>query len=89
MMASEGGALIDRWTRVLQGGSGTVGLNAEMTRLTLRIVGRALFGSAMDELIPIVSTAVPYLSERALRRGLGCGRGLRDAEGENVTVLRS
>ena len=70
MMASEGRALIDRWTRVLQGGAGTVGLNAEMTRLTLRIVGRALFGSAVDELIPIVGTAVPYLSERALRRGL-------------------
>jgi cytochrome P450 len=70
MMAAEGRAVVDRWTRLVRGGGETVDLDAEMTAVTLRVVGRALFGSDVDHILPVLRPTVPYLSERALRRGL-------------------
>jgi cytochrome P450 len=70
MMAEEGELLVARWRRLHAGGGDAVDLNAQMTALTLRVVGRALFGSDMGPVVDVLRPAVPYLSRRALRRGL-------------------
>ncbi|MGH2690025.1 MAG: cytochrome P450 [Actinomycetota bacterium] len=70
MMAEEGEQLVERWRRLHAGGAGAVDLDAQMTALTLRVVGRALFGSDMGPVVDVLRPVVPYLSRRALRRGL-------------------
>jgi cytochrome P450 len=70
MMAAEGEHLVGRWRRLHAGGGDAVDLNAQMTAFTLRVVGRALFGSDMDHVVEVLRPTVPYLSHRALRRGL-------------------
>jgi cytochrome P450 len=69
MMCEEVARVAERWAGVVQQGA-TVDLNADMTHLTLRVVGRALFGSDIDDAIPVLESSMPFLSERAIQRGL-------------------
>ncbi|MGH9129907.1 MAG: cytochrome P450 [Acidimicrobiales bacterium] len=67
MIADEATRLVGRWA----GGAGsTVDLHGEMTAITLRVIGRAVFGTEVDHMVPTLRDSVPYLSSRALRRGL-------------------
>lgn len=67
MMAAEATGLVGRWA---DRSESTVDLHEEMTALTLRVVGRAVFGTEVDHMIPVLRRTVPYLSERAVQRGL-------------------
>jgi len=49
-------------------GRDEVNLHAEMTKLTLRIVVRVLFGDDADKLLPIVRSAFPVLGAAAVTR---------------------
>ncbi|MGH8906511.1 MAG: cytochrome P450 [Egibacteraceae bacterium] len=71
-MADETTQLLDRWrtAQANDDGGGVIDLHAEMTSLTLRIVGRVLFGSEVDEAIPIVRDAFPVLGEQVQKRGM-------------------
>jgi cytochrome P450 len=66
-MADEAADLVARW-RPLNGR--TVDVHAEMSRITLRVVGRLLFGSDVEQAVPVVRTAFPILGDHARRRGL-------------------
>lgn len=69
VMAEEAAVLVDRWRPFAERGE-PVDLHVEMTRLTLRVVGRILFGSSVDLVIPMLRSALPAISEHARRRGL-------------------
>lgn len=69
MMAEESRDLIQRWEQ-LRTGDGTVDLHSEMTRFSLRVVCRALFGTDIEHIIPILKDNVPYLSRKAFNRSL-------------------
>lgn len=47
---------------------GHVDLHLLMLRYTLRVVGRALFGDAIEDLVPTLHRLVPAVSDAALRR---------------------
>ncbi|WP_392542920.1 cytochrome P450 [Oryzobacter telluris] len=51
-----------------------VDLGRQMQRLTLRVVLRALFGDAADDVIPHVNRSFPAVSDTIMRRGLGAVR---------------
>lgn len=68
MIAEEGAEVIDRWRPHADGG--TVDLGSEMTRVTLRVVGKAVFGAEVDHMLPVFKDRVPYLSERAFKRSI-------------------
>ena len=67
VMAEETARLIDRWDRVKEG---VADIHADMTRLTLRIVGRALFGADVDQAVPIVRQEFPIVGEYVQKRGM-------------------
>lgn len=69
MMAEEGAELVKRWNE-LRRTDGTVDLHSEMTRYSLRVVCRALFGTDVEDIIPALRDNVPYLSKRAFTRSL-------------------
>ncbi|HWD07666.1 MAG TPA: cytochrome P450 [Actinomycetota bacterium] len=69
MIENEARNLVERWSPSEQRGE-TVDLHSEMTRVTLRVVGRAVFGSDVDHMIPIFHDSVPFLSRRAFERGI-------------------
>ncbi|MGQ0679674.1 MAG: cytochrome P450 [Actinomycetota bacterium] len=69
LMAQEGADLIARWHE-LRRKDGNVDLHFEMTRYSLRVVCRALFGTDVDEIIPVLRENVPYLSKRAFNRSI-------------------
>ncbi|HWD09552.1 MAG TPA: cytochrome P450 [Actinomycetota bacterium] len=69
MIADEGEQLVARFAGASAGG-GTIDLGTEMTRLTLRVVGRAVFGAEVDHMIPVFKDRVPYLSKRAFKRSI-------------------
>jgi cytochrome P450 len=69
MIAAEALDLSDRWGRSAAAGE-TVDLHAEMTRVTLRVVGRAVFGTDVDHMTSVFKDSVPYLSRRAFERGI-------------------
>ncbi|MGH3354321.1 MAG: cytochrome P450 [Nocardioidaceae bacterium] len=49
-------------------GTGQVDVHLLMLRYTLRVVGRALFGDAIDDLVPVLHDLVPEVSDAAMRR---------------------
>ncbi len=57
-----------RWRQIAHSG-GEVELHAEMTRCALDIVGRALFGDAVEEAVPVFERFLPLASDQVLRRG--------------------
>lgn len=69
MMAEEGAALVERWDEMRRN-DGAVDLHGEMTRYSLRVVCKALFGTDVDEIIPMLKDNVPFLSKRAFTRSL-------------------
>jgi cytochrome P450 len=68
-MADEAAALVTRWRRRSDIGQ-AVDLHAEMSRLTLRVLGRLLFGSDMERALPVVAQTFPFLGDRALARAI-------------------
>jgi cytochrome P450 len=69
MIAGETADALRRWSEAARRGD-KVDLNSDMARLTLSVVGRALFGADVESAVPVIRRAVPYLSERAVQRGL-------------------
>jgi cytochrome P450 len=69
MMSEESAGLIERWNEMRRK-DGTVDLHTEMTRFSLRVVCRALFGTDVDKIIPVLRDNVPYLSRKAFTRSL-------------------
>jgi cytochrome P450 len=63
-MGEEAEALSARW----RAGGDTIELHAEMSRITLRVVGRLLFGAEVDRAVPVVARAFPILGEYARLR---------------------
>ncbi|HEX2179148.1 MAG TPA: cytochrome P450, partial [Actinomycetota bacterium] len=61
--------LVARWNE-LRSADGTVDLHREMTRFSLRVVCRALFGTDVDRIVPVLKDNVPYLSKKAFTRSL-------------------
>src|SRR5919197_5502221 len=69
MMAEEGMGAVERWDASARRGE-KVDLHGEMTRLSLRVAGRALFGSDVEEALPAFRQNVPLLSRRAFVRSI-------------------
>jgi cytochrome P450 len=69
MMVEEAEGVVDRWRQAADAGD-TVDLHGDMTRATLRVVGRALFGTDVDHAVSVLEDPVPYLSQRAIRRSM-------------------
>jgi cytochrome P450 len=63
VVTEEAAALVDRWR-----GAAQVSLHPEMTRFTLRVIGRVLFGSDLTALVPLVERHLPWLSGDVYRR---------------------
>jgi cytochrome P450 len=70
-MVAEAEAMADGWRGRTGSGAGgaAVDLHDEMTRLTLRIVCRVLFGDDTGDAIPVVQRAFPEVSGAVRRRG--------------------
>jgi cytochrome P450 len=64
VMAEEAALLADRWAR---NGNG-VDANGEMVRLTLRVVGRAIFGDDVERAGEVLDWAFPILNRHMFRR---------------------
>ncbi|HEU5004271.1 MAG TPA: cytochrome P450 [Actinomycetota bacterium] len=69
MMVGHARRLVADWTEAARAGR-PVDLHEDMTAVTLRVVGTAVFGAEVDHMIPVLRDTVPYLSNRALQRGL-------------------
>jgi cytochrome P450 len=67
-MAAEAAELVRRWHPIARAG-GTVELHGEASLLTLRVVGRVLFGADLEAAVPVLRTMLPALSEDLRRRG--------------------
>jgi len=63
-MGEEAEALSARW----RAAGDTIDLHAEMSRVTLRIVGRLLFGADVERATPVVARVFPILGEHARLR---------------------
>jgi cytochrome P450 len=72
-MADEAGDLVARW-RPWAAAARPVDMHAEMSRLTLRVVGRLLFGSDVERAVPVVAEAFPILGEYARARAFSPAR---------------
>jgi cytochrome P450 len=72
-MADEATDLVDRWRPWAADGK-PVDLHSEMSRLTLRVVGRLLFGSDVERAVPVVAEAFPILGEYARARAFAPAR---------------
>jgi cytochrome P450 len=72
-MGEEAEALPARWR-----GKDTIELHAEMSRVTLRVVGRLLFGADVERTVPVVASAFPALGEYARLRSYSPVRLSRD-----------
>jgi len=66
LMVEESTALADRWAR----DGALVDANAEMVRLTLRVVGRAIFGDDIDRAGAVLDRAFPVLNAYTYRRAI-------------------
>jgi cytochrome P450 len=66
-MAVEAAGLVARWRPYADSGR-SIDLHAEMSRLTLRVLGRLLFGADLERAIPVVAWTFPVLGEHARRR---------------------
>jgi cytochrome P450 len=65
LMAEEAVALADRW----EAGPETVDVHEDMIRLTLRVVGRAIFGADVDQAVDVLRWAFPVVNQYTFRRG--------------------
>jgi len=69
LMVEEAAALADRWNRATRDG-GHVDANAEMVRLALRVVGRAIFGDDVTRAADVLDSAFPVLNRHTFRRAM-------------------
>jgi cytochrome P450 len=69
LMAEEASAAAARWESAARVAA-TVDAHAEMTRLTLRVVGRAIFGDDVDEARDVLRSAFPVMAREAFRRAM-------------------
>jgi cytochrome P450 len=69
LMAEEAAAVSGRWDRATRNGGG-VDANAEMVRLALRVVGRAVFGDDVARAGEVLDSAFPVLNRHAFRRAM-------------------
>jgi len=63
-MGEEAEALSARW----RAAGDTIDLHAEMSRVTLRVVGRLLFGADVERAVPVVARVFPLLGEYSRAR---------------------
>jgi cytochrome P450 len=68
-MAEEAERLVAAWRPAAADGR-EVDAHAEMSRLTLRVVGRLLFGADVEHAVPVIRTTFPILGAHARRRAL-------------------
>jgi cytochrome P450 len=66
LMTEEATALADRWSA----GADTVDVHADMVRLTLHVVGRAIFGADVDRAVDVLRWAFPIVNEHTFRRAI-------------------
>jgi cytochrome P450 len=76
-MGEEAESLKGRWHAQVAAGE-PIDLHAEMSRVTLRIVGRLLFGADVERAVPVVARVFPLLGEYARRRAYSPVRLPRD-----------
>jgi cytochrome P450 len=69
MMADEAALVAGQWADAARRGE-AVDLHGEMSRVSLRVVGRALFGGDTDDILHAFKDNVPYLSRRAFVRSI-------------------
>jgi cytochrome P450 len=69
LMAEEASAAAGRWDRATRNG-GIVDANAEMVRLALRVVGRAIFGDDVARAGVVLDSAFPVLNRYTFRRAM-------------------
>jgi cytochrome P450 len=69
LMADEAERTADRWDYAA-GHGGTVDVHSEMMRLTLRVVGRAIFGADVEHATRVIQRTFPVLTRHMLRRTL-------------------
>jgi cytochrome P450 len=69
VMADEAAALVARWRRHADTAQ-AVDVHPEMSRLTLRVLGRLLFGSDMEQALPVVAWTFPLLGASARARAI-------------------
>jgi cytochrome P450 len=67
LMAEEAAAVAGRWDRATRNG-GVVDANADMVRLALRVVGRAIFGDDVAKAGDVLDSAFPVLNRHTFRR---------------------
>jgi cytochrome P450 len=70
-------ALVAGWRAAARSGE-PIELHGEMSRVTLRIVGRLLFGADVERAVPAVAYAFPVLGEYARRRSYNPATPPRD-----------
>ena len=68
-MAEEAAAVAERWDRTTRNGA-NVDANAEMVRLALRVVGRAIFGDDVARAGDVLDSAFPVLNRHTFRRAM-------------------
>jgi cytochrome P450 len=66
--AEEAARLVDRWKVAAVSGEQLL-LQQEMSQLTVRVIGRILFGADLGEMVPLVRRHLTRLSEDVRRRG--------------------
>jgi cytochrome P450 len=69
LMVQEAHAVVERWEGATRDG-GVVDANAEMVRLTLRVVGRAIFGDDVERAGDVLDSAFPVLNRHTFRRAM-------------------
>jgi cytochrome P450 len=69
LMADEAAAVAERWDRAARNG-GAVDANAEMVRLALRVVGRAIFGDDVSQASDVLDSAFAVLNRHTFRRAM-------------------
>jgi cytochrome P450 len=70
LMAEEATSVGDRWDHATRAGEDTVDANAEMVRLALRVVGRAIFGDDVAKTSQVLDSAFPVLNRHTFRRAM-------------------
>jgi cytochrome P450 len=69
LMAEEAIAAAKRWDRATRNG-GAIDANAEMVRLALRVVGRAIFGDDVAKAGEVLDSAFPVVNRHTFRRAM-------------------
>jgi cytochrome P450 len=69
LMAEEADDVAERWDRTARNGA-NVDANAEMVRLALRVVGRAIFGDDIATAGAVLDSAFPVLNRHTFRRAM-------------------